>query len=162
MDGTYPLPEAQLDRFTMRIGVGYPAHAAEVEVLRAQHGPHPVDLLAPVADVGRVAALIALAQQVYVSDPLYDYLVQVTAATRRLPEVRLGASPRGSITLLRAARVRAAAAGRDFATPEDVKALAVPVLAHRVLLGAEAAVHGQTAEEVVGRVLAATPVPAGG
>jgi len=160
MEGTYPLPEAQLDRFLMRVAVGYPAHAAEVDVLRGQDGRPVLGALSPVVDASHVHAMIATAARVHASEPLHDYIVHLVAATRRLPELRLGASPRGSVTLLRAARVWAAAAGRDFTTPEDVKAVAVPVLAHRLLLTPEAQVSGQTAKSVLERVLATTRVPA--
>ena len=159
MDGTYALPEAQLDRFLMRISMGYPDTDSEIEVLtgRGQHR-RPEDL-SPVVDVTDVAAIIAATDTVHAARELQRYVVHVVAATRSLADARLGASPRGSIALLRAAKVRAAAEGRDFATPEDVKTLAVPVLAHRVLLSAEAQVRGVTQEALVERVLDSTPVP---
>ncbi|MFL6074862.1 MAG: AAA family ATPase [Mycobacteriales bacterium] len=159
MDGTYPLPEAQLDRFLMRLVLGYPDLAAEVEVLTGRREARRVEDIEPVMDLGHVLWMIAAADQVHVAPALYTYLASVTAATRDLPEVRLGASPRGSLALLRTAQVRAAAAGRAFATPEDVKALAVPVLAHRILLTTEAHVQGLTPEAVVRGALAAVPVP---
>jgi MoxR-like ATPase len=159
MDGTYPLPEAQLDRFLMRIALGYPDLAAEVEVLTGRREARRVEDIEPVMDLGHVLWMIAAADQVHVAPALYSYLASIAAATRGLPEVRLGASPRGSLALLRTAQVRAAAAGRDFATPEDVKALAVPVLAHRILLTTEAHVQGLTPAAVVRGALAAVPVP---
>ena len=159
MDGTYALPEAQLDRFLMRIAMGYPDEDAEIQVLtgRADHR-RPEDL-SPVLTVDDVRAMIAATDGVHASPELQRYVVRVVAATRSLPDARLGASPRGSIALLRAARVRAASQGRDYATPEDVKALAVPVLAHRVLLSAEAQVRGITQESLIESVLDATSVP---
>jgi len=159
MDGTYALPEAQLDRFLMRISMGYPSEDAEIEVLagRAQHR-RPEDLRSVITG-DELRMMIASTEAVHAAPELQRYLVQVVAATRSLPDARLGASPRGSIALLRAAKVRASAAGRDYVTPEDVKALAVPVLAHRVLLSAEAQVRGVTQAALVERVLDATLVP---
>ncbi|HEX5511556.1 MAG TPA: MoxR family ATPase [Actinomycetales bacterium] len=159
MDGTYALPEAQLDRFLMRISMGYPSEDAEIEVLegRARHR-RPEDLRS-VVTADELRLMIAATEAVHAAPELQRYLVQVVAATRSLPDARLGASPRGSIALLRAVKVRAAAAGRDYATPEDVKALAVPVLAHRVLLSAEAQVRGVTQASLIERVLDTVAVP---
>ncbi|HEX5534616.1 MAG TPA: MoxR family ATPase [Actinomycetales bacterium] len=159
MDGTYALPEAQLDRFLMRISMGYPSEDAEIEVLegRARHR-RPEDLRS-VVTVDELRLMMAATETVHAAPELQRYLVQVVAATRSLPDARLGASPRGSIALLRAAKARAAAAGRDYATPEDVKALAVPVLAHRVLLSAEAQVRGITQASLIERVLDTVVVP---
>ena len=159
MDGTYALPEAQLDRFLMRIAMGYPDTDAEIEVLNGRADHRRPEDLQPVVEVDEVAAMIAGTETVHAAHELQRYVVAVVAATRRLSDARLGASPRGSIALLRAAKVRAAAEGRDYATPEDVKTLAVPVLAHRVLLSAEAQVRGVTQEALVERVLDATAVP---
>jgi MoxR-like ATPase len=159
LGGTYPLPEAQLDRFLMRVTVGYPDHQAEVEVLRGEGSETSIESLPRIATAAEVARFISIAQHVRVADPLYDYLVQVTAATRQAPEVRLGASPRGSVALLRAVRVRAASAGRTYAIPEDVKALAVPVLAHRLILTPEAELSGLRGADMVAEVLAKVPVP---
>ncbi|MCO5995348.1 AAA family ATPase [Actinoallomurus rhizosphaericola] len=161
MDGTYPLPEAQLDRFTMRISVGYPGHAAEMEVLRAHREGRTAVGASALTSPSAVGEMIEAARRVHVGDPLYDYIVRLIAGTRALPGVRLGASPRAGIALLRVAQARAAAAGRDYATPQDVKALAESVLAHRVLLTAEAQVGGRTSREAVRAVLASTPVPDG-
>ncbi|SDO05020.1 MoxR-like ATPase [Streptomyces sp. cf386] len=163
MGGTYPLPEAQLDRFLMRITVGYPDHASEVAVLKdlKEAGADPQSLT-PVATAQEVAELIALAAaEVQVADALYDYLVRVVAATRALPDVRLGASPRGSVALLRAVRVRAASRARPYAFPEDVKALAGPVLAHRLILTPEAELSGRTGADVIEEVLTTVPVDSG-
>jgi MoxR-like ATPase len=159
MDGTYPLPQAQLDRFLMQIAVGYPSHAAEVAVLVGGYAATAVENLPAVTAASEVAAMIRLADQVHVAPALYDYLVRVTAATRTAAGVRLGASPRASLALLRAIRGRAAAAGRAFTVPDDVKALAVPVLAHRLVLTAEAELGGRTGPDVVREVLASVPVP---
>ena len=159
MDGTYRLPEAQLDRFLMRISVGYPDAAAERTILAGHHHGSMVDQLRPVLPVTRAAEMIAECSQVHVSDPLADYIIALTAATRSLPEARLGVSPRGSIALMRAVRGWAATSGRTYALPEDVKILAPGVLAHRLLLQPEAELRGTTAHELIERVLASVPVP---
>ena len=160
MDGTYPLPEAQLDRFLMRLTVGYPDHAAEVSLLVDENtGPEPEDL-PQVTDDKEVAAVVAFAARAHVAASINDYIVRLTAATRKAPGVRLGASPRASIALLRAARARAVVAGRGYVVPEDVRGLAVPVLAHRLILTPEAESAEGTAESVLADVLAAVPVPA--
>ncbi|HZI98719.1 MAG TPA: MoxR family ATPase [Actinomycetales bacterium] len=159
MDGTYALPEAQLDRFLMRIAMGYPDTDAEITILNGRTDHRRPEDLSPVVAVDEVASMIAATETVHAASELQRYVVSVVAATRQLSDARLGASPRGSIALLRAAKVRAAAEGRDYATPEDVKTLAVPVLAHRVLLSAEAQVRGVTQEALVERVLDATAVP---
>lgn len=156
MDGTYPLPEAQLDRFLMKISVGYPDHYSEVEILKA--GPQ-VDRLPQVARASDVAAMIDFAGQIHVADPVYDYIVALVASTRTNPNLRLGASPRASLALLRASRVRAASTGRHYVVPEDVKALAVPVIAHRLILTPEAELRQRTAADVLGEVMAGMPVP---
>ncbi|SPL90971.1 FIG022979: MoxR-like ATPases [[Actinomadura] parvosata subsp. kistnae] len=159
MDGTYPLPEAQLDRFLMKISVGYPDHASEVEVLKGMPTGPQVERLPVVARSSDVAGMIDFASRIHVADPVYDYIVAVCAATRTSPHLRLGASPRGSLALLRAARVKAAAAGRHYVVPEDVKALAVPVLAHRLILTPEAELREVTAAAALGEILAGMPVP---
>ncbi|NKZ06945.1 MoxR family ATPase [Actinomadura latina] len=159
MDGTYPLPEAQLDRFLMRISMGYPDHQAEVALLAGGPTGAALDRLPPVLGGEDLARAIEFAQRLHVAGPLHDYLVRVVAATREHPELRLGASPRAGIALLRAARVRAAAAGRSYLVPEDVKALAVPVIAHRLLVTPEAELRGRTGADVVGDVLRNVPTP---
>ncbi len=159
MDGTYALPEAQLDRFLMRIGMGYPDRAAEVAILRTRQSGLRVEDLSPVLSTAEMASLIATTTQIHVSDTLHEYVVDVVAATRSLARLRLGASPRGSIALLRAAQVRAAAAGRTFVTPDDVKALAVPVLAHRLIPTADSELRGYGGSDAIREVLAAVPVP---
>jgi MoxR-like ATPase len=160
MEGTYPLPEAQLDRFLMRVAVGYPDHGAEVEILAGVRAQAPVESLRPVTSAAELARLVAFPHEIHVATPLYDYIVDVVAATRSAAGVRLGASPRASVALLRAVRTRAAAAGRDYAVPADVKALARHVLAHRILLTSQHTRTGARAGEVVDEVLASVPVPA--
>lgn len=161
MGGTYPLPEAQLDRFLMRITVGYPDHASEVAVLKGAGTDTTPESLTPVTTAKEIAQLIGAAAEVQVADALYDYIVRVVAATRALPDVRLGASPRGSVALLRAVRVRAASQSRPYAFPEDVKALAGPVLAHRLILTPEAELSGRTGPDVIEEVLATVELNSG-
>jgi MoxR-like ATPase len=159
MDGTYPLPEAQLDRFLMRVEVGYPDHEAELGILRTQGRSSVVEELRPVLSHADVAALIAAATDVYVDPAVEDHLVRVVSATRTAPGVRLGASPRATLALLRATRAWALTAGRGFVTPTDVQDLATPVLAHRLLLDADAELAGRTPAQVVHDVLRSTPAP---
>ncbi|GAA4635207.1 MoxR family ATPase [Actinoallomurus vinaceus] len=159
MDGTYPLPEAQLDRFLMKISMGYPDHASEVAVLAGTPTGPLIDQLPKVARGDDVKNMIDFASRIHVAPQLYDYLVQIVATTRHHPDVRLGASPRASLALLRAVRVRAAAAGRSFVVPEDVKSLAAHVIAHRLMLTPEAELRGRTAPELVAEALSRVPVP---
>jgi MoxR-like ATPase len=161
MGGTYPLPEAQLDRFLMRLSVGYPDHVDEVLVIRAASGTRSlVDTLPwAVAGPAEIATMVEYATAIHVADPLYDYVANLVASTRGEPDLRLGASPRASVALVRAARVRAAASGREYVVPADVKALAVPVLAHRLLLTADAELRGHTSAAVVVALLSMVPVP---
>jgi MoxR-like ATPase len=159
MDGTYPLPEAQLDRFLMKISMGYPDHGSEVAVLVGMPAGPLVEQLSKVAGRDDVKNMIDFAGRTHVAPPLYDYVVHVVASTRRHPDIRLGASPRASLALLRAVRVRAAAAGRSFVVPEDVKALATHVIAHRLMLTPEAELRGRDAAELVAEALAKVPVP---
>jgi MoxR-like ATPase len=159
MDGTYPLPEAQLDRFLMRVSIGYPDHESEVEVLDGRQLQRRVEDLRPVLTLSDAAVLMRAAESVHLAPAISSYIVSVAAATRELTEVRLGASPRGSLALARAARVRAASQGRGYVTPADVKALAVPVLAHRVLLTTDARTKGMTPQACVEAAAASVPVP---
>lgn len=161
MEGTYPLPEAQRDRFTARVSMGYPGRDAELAMLDDRATTDPLAGLAPVADAASVRALVAAVGRLHVSEGVRRYVVDLVEATRRSPHLRLGASPRAGLQLLRAARASAALAGRDLVLPDDVKDLAVPVLAHRLLLGADAAVGRRTPEQVVAELLATTPVPRG-
>ena len=158
MEGTYPLPEAQRDRFMMRISMGYPSTAAEVAMLDHHGAANPLATLRPVTDTAGLRAGIAAATTVHVSPAVKEYLVAVVAGTRHHPEVRLGASPRSSLHLLRASRVRAALRGRDYVLPEDVRELTIPVLAHRVLLTPTAQLSQGTVTEVLTKVVAAVPI----
>ncbi len=159
MDGTYPLPEAQLDRFLMRTSMGYPDLSAELEIVHSHH--HQRAPLAPVLSLGDAAAMVAAVDRVHVGPDVSEYLVRVVAATRTFADVRLPVSPRGTVGLLRAVKARALTEGRSFATPHDVKHLAVPVLAHRMILTPEAELAGVTAADVLARAVAGVPVPHG-
>jgi MoxR-like ATPase len=159
MEGTYPLPEAQRDRFTARISIGYPTAAAEMEMLDTHGTASPLDQLKPVAAAPDVRALILAVRQVLVSAQVKQYIIALAAATRTAPELRLGASPRSALHLLRASRARAALDGRDYVIPDDIQALAVPVLAHRLLPTAEALVERQLPEQVVAKLVADIPLP---
>ena len=134
MDGTFPLPEAQLDRFLMSVSIGYPDLAAEVRVLANSHKGLRVDELEAIGNADDIRRMIAMARSVHVEHPVMEYVVRLVAATRSAPGVRLGASPRGSVGLLRAAQVSAAMDGRTYVAPADIQRLAVPVLAHRIVL----------------------------
>ena len=159
MEGTYQLPEAQLDRFLMQLSVGYPDPDAEAMVLRTQKDTAPVDYLSPVLSAADLTDMIHQVRSTEVSPAIEHYIVALANHTRSAPEVRLGVSPRGSLALLRASRARATANGRPFVTPEDIKALAPAVLAHRIILHPEAELQGRNATEVVQRALETVPVP---
>lgn len=161
MEGTYPLPEAQRDRFTTRVSMGYPDRDAELAMLDDRATADPLEGLQPVADAATVRELVTAVGRLHVSEGVRRYVVDLVEGTRRSPHLRLGASPRAGLQLLRAARASAALAGRDLVLPDDVKELAGPVLAHRLLLAPEAAGAGRTAEHVVAELLASLPVPRG-
>jgi MoxR-like ATPase len=161
MEGTYPLPEAQRDRFTARISMGYPDRDAELAMLDERSTADPLTTLAPVADAALVRALVAAVGRLHVAEPLRRYVVSLVEATRRSPDLRLGASPRAGLQLLKAARAAAALAGRDHVLPDDVQAMAGPVLAHRLLLSPDATLGRRDAQRVVADVLATVPVPRG-
>ena len=160
-EGTYPLPEAQLDRFLLRMSVGYPAREAEWQVLsnRAERGRDEV-VLEPVLDVATLLELQHTVESVHVSEAVGLYMVDIAAATRSAQSIQVGASPRGSLALLKLSRCRAALAGRDFVTPDDVKSIAVPALAHRLTLRPELWVQRISAEDIVRERLAGVPTPA--
>jgi len=158
-EGTYPLPEAQLDRFTMRVSLGYPPLAEEARMLDEQTSEPPLDSLPAVADALDVLRLVGAARRVYVEESLGRYVVAVLRQTRSDQRLYLGASPRAGIALLRVAKARALSEGRDYVGPDDVKAVAAPVLAHRLILAPEARSNGLGPEELVADALAHTPVP---
>jgi MoxR-like ATPase len=158
MDGTYRLPEAQLDRFLVKLSVGYPDEDVEVEVLRGAALRSP-DALEPITDTVTVGEMVRMAMRVHIADPLYAYSVRLAAATRNHPQVRVGVSPRGVIALTRAASAFALIQGRGYVLPEDLKTLVGPVFAHRVLLSADAQLRGVTAAEVLDDAIRSVPVP---
>ncbi len=158
-EGTYPLPEAQLDRFSMRISLGYPPLADEARMLNEQTTEPPLDTLVPVATLAEVTAAIDEARLLFVEESLNRYVVALLRHTRGSSRLALGASPRSGIALLRVAKARALAEGRDYVLPDDVKAIARPVLAHRLILAPEARSAGLTAEEIVSEAVEQTPVP---
>jgi MoxR-like ATPase len=159
MEGTYPLPEAQRDRFTARLSLGYPLPAAERDMLDSHGAASPLDQLTPVARASDVQELVVAVRRVHVSDQVKDYIISLANATRTSPELRLGASPRATLHLLRASRAWAALDGRDYVIPDDVQRLARPVLAHRLLPTAEAIVERHQPEQVVDRIVAQLPLP---
>jgi len=158
MEGTYPLPEAQRDRFMARIAMGYPAPAAELRMLDGHAAANPLDELQPAVDTHDVVKLIETARGVHVSEEVKRYVIDLVTATRSAPDLRLGASPRAALHLIRAARAKAALQDREFVLPDDIKALAVPVLAHRLIPTAEARVGRRSAEQIVADLLDAVPV----
>ncbi len=155
--GTYRLPEAQLDRFLMKASLGYPDHAATVRILDG--APVPTSQLEPVVTPQALVDMADLARDVYVNDLVLDYIARIVDATRSAEQVRLGVSIRGAIALTRSSKARALSQGRTYATPDDVKALAVPVLSHRLILHPEAEFDGVTPEAVIGQVLLDVPPP---
>ncbi|MBO0820842.1 MAG: MoxR family ATPase [Nocardiopsaceae bacterium] len=159
MEGTYPLPEAQRDRFTARLSIGYPTAAAERQMLDTHGFSSPLDQLMPVASALDVRDLIGAVRSVLVAGPIKEYIIALAAATRAAPELRLGASPRAALQLLRASRAWAALDGRDYVIPDDVQTLAIPVLAHRLLPAPGASLDRDLPGHLVGRLIAQLPLP---
>jgi len=158
-EGTYPLPESQLDRFLMRVSVGYPARNAEIDVLDA-HGDHTtLDDIGAVVAPGDVESMIVAARAVHVAPSLKAYLVDLADTTRRHPQFALGMSPRATLSLMRVGRAKAAADGRAYVLPDDLKSLAGPVLAHRLLVTAEAQLQGASSSDLLDEILRTVPVP---
>jgi MoxR-like ATPase len=158
-EGTFPLPEAQLDRFLLRIRLGYPEPDEEVAVLDSQQYTHPVSQVEQVVSVEELVEAQETIKRVYIDNQVKRYIVDVVTATRTHPDVYLGASPRGSLALYRASQARAALAGRDHVLPDDVKALAEATLAHRIIVGPAARIKDVFAQGIVGDVLKQIPVP---
>jgi MoxR-like ATPase len=158
-EGTYPLPEAQLDRFTMRLSIGYPQLQDEARMLSEQTSEPPLDALEPVASAAEIVSLIDDARQIFVEESVNRYVVALLRHTRADERLYLGASPRAGIALLRVAKALALAEERDYVLPDDVKAVAVPVLAHRLILGPEARAGGMSAPDLVTEAVEHTPVP---
>jgi MoxR-like ATPase len=158
-EGTFPLPEAQLDRFMLRIQLGYPTPAEEITVLSSQQYEHPIQHVYQVVSVQELLAAQQAVREVYVADEIKRYIIDLVTATRQHPDVYLGSSPRGSLALFRTAQARAAMAGRDYVIPDDVKALAEVTLAHRVIVGPAARIKDISSRTIVQDILATTPVP---
>ena len=159
LEGTFPLPEAQLDRFLMRLSIGYPDEADEESLLVRFAGPHPLHALEPVVAPDDLARLTVAAREVHLGDDLRRYLTRLVRATRDHEAVELGASPRGTLALGRAGQALAALRGRDYVLPDDIKELAIPVLAHRIILSPEARLRGRTAPQLLEEIVAGVPVP---
>ena len=158
-EGTYPLPEAQLDRFMMRLAIGYPTAEVEADILLTHAAGSTLDAIDPVTEARGVAEMVRQTHDVHVAPAVRRYIVDVVEATRRHSDVYLGASPRASLALMRAARALAAANVRDYVTPEDVKELALPVLAHRLIVTPDAVMSGRSNEAILTELLGETPVP---
>jgi len=158
-EGTYPLPEAQLDRFMMRVTMGYPDRAKELEMLDTHGDTSSFVELKPVIHAEDVVRMTSIARKAHVADVLRGYLIDLAETTRNHPDILLGASPRATLFLQRAARARAVADGRDYASPDDVKAILNPVLNHRLVIRPEAQMRGVDAAEVIGQIAASVPVP---
>jgi MoxR-like ATPase len=158
-EGTFPLPEAQLDRFLMRISLGYPNLPDELEILERQRLRHPIESLEQVTSLERLIAMQEAIKEVFLSPEVRHYIVSLVKASREQEAVYLGASPRGSLALYRTCQARAAIQGRDYVIPDDVKALAKPTLAHRLIISPSARIRGVTGSMVVEELLRTVPVP---
>jgi MoxR-like ATPase len=161
MEGTYALPEAQRDRFMARVSVGYPVEAAEIAMLQGHTHNSPLEDLEAVTDAAEIRKLIGIVGQVYVSQAVQRYAVALASATRRTEELTLGASPRATLHLVRAAKAMAAISGRDYVLPDDVHGLTRTVLAHRLLPSVEASMSGRSTGAILDSIVAGVPVPAG-
>ena len=160
-EGTFPLPEAQLDRFLIRLRLGYPELEDEIDILERQQFRHPVTELGQVASESDLLEAQEIVKKVFVAPVVKRYIVELARQTRQHPEVYLGASPRGSLALFRTGQVRAAIQGRDFVLPDDIKALTKPALSHRVILGPAARLRDLTADQILDEILTKVPVPGG-
>ena len=160
-EGTFPLPEAQLDRFMMRVRMGYPSASEEMRILSGQQLRHPIETLKPMVKVKDLLAAIKAVREVYVSPAIQKYIIDLVGRTRQSNDVYLGASPRGSLALFRAGQARAAMNGRDHVLPDDIKALVVSVLGHRVIVSPAARLRELSADRIVEEVLHSSPVPGG-
>lgn len=160
-EGTFPLPEAQLDRFLLRMRLGYPSISDEIRIMEDQRLRHPLEALKPVASGAEVIQMSEAVRQVYLSNAIKRYIVDLSIRTRQSQDVYLGASPRGSLSLARASQARAAMYGRDHVLPDDVKALAVSVLAHRIIVSAAARLRDVSSDKIVQEIVLATPAPGG-
>jgi MoxR-like ATPase len=161
LEGTYPLPEAQRDRFMMRLSIGYPSLEAELAMLTVHGAGDRLDTLNAVTDVSEIAGWIEAVKMVHASEAVQTYVLELVRATRLHPDLELGASPRASLALLRAARAQASTGGRDFVTADDIKQLLQPVLSHRLILSPDAQMNGRGASDVLGEISERVPVPRG-
>ena len=158
-EGTFPLPEAQLDRFLLLVSLGYPTVEEELAIIEKQRVAHPIESLHAVASTEAILGLQSAAREIFVDDLIRQYVVSITDATRSQPDISLGSSPRGSLGLFRASQAQALIRGRDYVLPDDVKELAVAVLAHRVIVAAPARMRGVSAKDIISTVVDDTPVP---
>lgn len=158
-EGTFPLPEAQLDRFLMRLQIGYPSKDQEIEVLDRQQTEHPVDSLSQVISADDLRAAQMAVRDIYVEPAVKGYIVEVVRNTRDVGDVYLGSSPRGSIALYRLCQAKAAMSGRDYVIPDDAKSLAIPTLAHRIIVGPAARIKDISAEQIISDLLTRVPIP---
>lgn len=160
-EGTFPLPEAQLDRFMLRVRMGYPSVTEEMKILGAQQIQHPIETLKSVVKVKDLLSAIDAVRKVYVSQIIQRYIIDLVGRTRQSNDVYLGASPRGSLSLFRASQARAALNGRDYVLPDDIKALAIPILGHRIIVSPAARLRELSADRIVQEVMYSVPVPGG-
>jgi MoxR-like ATPase len=158
-EGTFPLPEAQLDRFLLRIHLGYPTPHEELQILQSQQKQHPLDSLTQAITADHLLQMQEEIKEVYVDDLVQEYIISIVTATRHHDDVYLGASPRGSLALYRTAQALAMMRGRDYVIPDDVKALAAAVLSHRLIINPAARIHNVQAEHVIADILSSVPVP---
>jgi len=158
-EGTFPLPETQLDRFVMRISLGYPSASDEISIMENQQYTHPIEELRPVVTNADIQMLQTAVKDIYVDDLIKQYITSLVEATRNHPSIYLGASPRGSLALFRTAQARALLDGRDYVSPDDVKSLAEPVLAHRLIVSLADASRDNSSKAIVGELLETVPVP---
>ncbi len=160
-EGTFPLPEAQLDRFLLRVRIGYPSASEEIKVMSGQQLRHPIEALKPVVKVGELLKAIEAIRKIYVSPLIQKYIIDLVGRTRQSADVYLGASPRGSLALFRSGQARAALHGRDHLLPDDIKALAIPALGHRIIVSPAARLRELSADRIVQEIIYNTPVPGG-
>jgi len=160
-EGTFPLPEAQLDRFLLRVRMGYPSASEEIKVMSGQQLRHPIEALGSVVNTKELLAAIEAIRKIFVAPLIQKYIIDMVGRTRQSSDVYLGASPRGSLALFRAGQARAAILGRDHVLPDDIKALAIPVLGHRIIVSPAARLRELSADRIVQEVIYSTPVPGG-
>jgi MoxR-like ATPase len=158
-EGTFPLPEAQLDRFILRISIGYPSVSEEIAIMENQQYVHPIEKISPVVDAEDILIIQETVKKIYVDDLVKQYIVALVDATRHHPSIYLGASPRGSLALFRTAQARALILGRDYVLPDDVKSLAIPALSHRTLLSSTGQAHGRDGNAPINEILNTVTVP---